>query len=159
MLEGVLRAVRQLEAGKAEVENQYARCVRPEGNPASKKLIEDVFELCDRKWRGVGIIPKSGYKLRPAYQAHDAEQRFAVEHIDTQESSVCISGQILKGLKKPHDCPAFGGNCTPQTPLGATMVSSEGACAAYYAYGRHLVGGKPERGPHAPREVVSSRGA
>ena len=138
LLEGVLRTVQQLEAGRAEVENQYARAVRPEGNPPSQQLIDDVFEVCDRKWRGVGLIPKSGFKLRDEYRDHDAERLFEVDDIETQESSVCISGQMLKGLKKPHDCPAFGKECTPQTPLGATMVSSEGACAAYYAYGRHL---------------------
>ncbi len=144
LLEGVFRTVRQLEAGRAEVENQYARCVRPEGNPASRRLIEDVFEVCDRKWRGVGLIPQSGLRLRPAYQDHDAERIFEVDDIETQESPVCISGQILKGLKKPHDCPAFGKECTPQTPLGATMVSAEGACAAYHAYGRHLETQKSE---------------
>jgi hydrogenase expression/formation protein HypD len=138
LLEGVLLTVRQLEAGRAEVENPYARAVRREGNPASKRLIDDVFEVCDRKWRGIGLIPKSGFKLRHEYRDHDAEQLFEVDDIETQESSVCISGQILKGLKKPHDCPAFGKECHPQNPLGATMVSSEGACAAYYAYGRHL---------------------
>ncbi|HZW34932.1 MAG TPA: hydrogenase formation protein HypD [Isosphaeraceae bacterium] len=138
LLEGVLRTVQQLEAGRAEVENPYARAVRREGNPASRRLIEDVFEVCDRKWRGVGLIPKSGFKLRYEFRAHDAERLFEVDDIDTQESPDCISGQILKGLKKPHDCPAFGRQCTPQTPMGATMVSSEGACAAYYTYGRHL---------------------
>jgi hydrogenase expression/formation protein HypD len=138
LLEGVLRTVEQLEAGRAEVENAYARAVRPEGNPFSRKLIEDVFEICDRKWRGVGLIPKSGYRLRPEYQDFDAELRFAVADIDTQESATCISGQILRGLKKPCDCPAFGRECTPRTPLGATMVSSEGACAAYHAYGRQF---------------------
>jgi hydrogenase expression/formation protein HypD len=137
LLEGVLRTVRQLESGRAEVENAYARAVRPEGNPASRRLIEDVFEVCDRKWRGVGLIPSSGFKLREEYRDHDAERRFEVDGIATQESSVCISGQVLKGLKKPHDCPAFGKQCTPQNPLGATMVSAEGACAAYHAYGRH----------------------
>ena len=96
--------------------------------------------MCDRKWRGVGLIEQSGFKLREEYRDHDAERRFDVEAIETHESTVCISGQILKGQKKPHDCPAFGRECTPQTPLGATMVSSEGACAAYYAYGRHLDG-------------------
>jgi hydrogenase expression/formation protein HypD len=141
MLEGVLRTVQQLEAGRAEVENQYARAVRREGNPQSQQLIDDVFEVCDRKWRGVGLIPKSGYKLRYEYRDHDAERLFEVDGIETQESSVCISGQILKGLKKPHECPAFGKQCTPQSPLGATMVSAEGACAAYYAYGRHLKAG------------------
>jgi hydrogenase expression/formation protein HypD len=138
MLEGVLRCVQQLEAGQAEMENQYSRAVRREGNPAARTLIGAVFEVCDRKWRGVGAIPQSGYRLRPEYRDHDAERRFEVADIATQESTACISGQILQGLKKPHDCPAFGKQCTPQSPLGATMVSSEGACAAYYAYGRHL---------------------
>jgi hydrogenase expression/formation protein HypD len=138
MLDGVLRTVQQLEAGRSVVENQYGRAVRREGNPASRQLIEDVFEVCDRKWRGIGSIPKSGFKLRYEYRDHDAERLFEVDDIETQESSLCISGQILKGLKKPHDCPAFGKECTPQAPLGATMVSAEGACAAYYAYGRHL---------------------
>jgi hydrogenase expression/formation protein HypD len=138
LLEGVLRTVEQLESGRGEVENPYARAVRPEGNHAAKALIDDVFEVCDRKWRGLGPVPGSGYRLRDAYRDHDAELRFAVDDIATEESPFCISGQILKGLKKPHDCPEFGRTCTPQTPLGATMVSSEGACAAYYAYGRHL---------------------
>ena len=138
LLEGVLMVVRQLESGRAEVENAYGRAVRREGNPQSLRLIEDVFEVCDRKWRGVGLIPSSGLKLRPEYRDHDAERLFDVDHIETQESSICISGQILRGLKKPHDCPAFGRECTPHSPLGATMVSSEGACAAYYAHGRHL---------------------
>jgi hydrogenase expression/formation protein HypD len=138
MLDGILMTVKQLEAGTATVENQYARAVRREGNLQSKKLIEEIFEICDRKWRGVGIIPKSGYKLRYEYRDHDAERLFEVDDIETNESTACISGQILRGMKKPHDCPAFGTACTPQTPLGATMVSSEGACAAYYAYGRHL---------------------
>jgi hydrogenase expression/formation protein HypD len=138
MLEGVLMTVRQLEAGTATVENQYSRAVQRCGNLESKKLIDDIFEITDRKWRGVGIIPKSGYKLRYEYREFDAERLFEVDNIETQESSVCISGRILRGLKKPHECPAFGTTCTPLTPLGATMVSSEGACAAYYAYGRHL---------------------
>jgi hydrogenase expression/formation protein HypD len=138
LLEGVLHTVQQLEAGRGEVENAYARAVRPEGNPASKQLIEDIFDVCDRKWRGVGLIPRSGFKLRHEYRELDAERRFEVDGIETQESSVCISGEVLKGVKKPHDCPAFGKQCTPQTPLGATMVSAEGACAAYHAYGRHL---------------------
>jgi len=138
MLEGVLLTVRQLEAGEARVENQYARAVRSEGNTRSRELIEEVFEICDRKWRGVGIISKSGYKLRYEYRDHDAEKLFEVDAIETEESGECISGLVLRGLKKPHECPAFGKRCTPQNPLGATMVSSEGACAAYYAYGRHL---------------------
>jgi hydrogenase expression/formation protein HypD len=101
-------------------------------------LIDEVFEVCDRKWRGVGMIPKSGYRLRWEFRDHDAERRFEVEDIQTCESTACISGLVLRGIKKPRDCPAFGKECTPQSPLGATMVSSEGACAAYYAYGRHL---------------------
>ena len=137
MLEGILRCVQQLEAGRAEMENQYGRAVRQEGNPAAKSLIDDVFEVCDHKWRGVGAIPQSGYRLRPQFYDHDAEHIFDVESVNTQESTVCISGLILQGLKKPHDCPAFGKQCTPQNPVGATMVSSEGACAAYFVHGRH----------------------
>jgi hydrogenase expression/formation protein HypD len=156
LLEGVLRTVQQLEAGRAEVENQYGRAVRREGNPQSKKLMDDVFEVCDRKWRGIGLVPQSGYKLRPDYRDHDAERLFDVEAIETQESTVCISGEILKGQKKPHDCPAFGKQCTPQTPLGATMVSSEGACAAYYSYGRHLEASKSARGTREPLPLVGS---
>lgn len=138
MLEGILWTVRQLEAGQGAVENQYARAVRPEGNPRARALIDEVFEVCDRTWRGVGLIPDSGYRLRPEYQTHDADRLFSVEHIRTQEAAECISGAILKGLKKPYECPAFGKECTPRTPLGATMVSAEGACAAYFSYGRHL---------------------
>lgn len=140
MLEGLLMTVRQLEDGRHEVENQYSRAVRCEGNVPAKALIEDIFEVCDRKWRGVGSIPKSGFKLRSEYRDFDAEKRFDVAEIETEESSVCISGEVLKGVKKPHECPAFGKECTPLAPLGATMVSAEGACAAYYAYGRHLEG-------------------
>jgi hydrogenase expression/formation protein HypD len=138
LLEGVLMAVRQLEAGRAALENQYARVVKPSGNDTSQKLIQQVFETCDRKWRGIGVIPLSGYKLREDFAEHDAEKRFDLEGIQTDEPAECISGQILRGLKKPRDCPAFGTRCTPQSPLGATMVSSEGACAAYYHYGRQL---------------------
>ncbi|HBI46503.1 MAG TPA: hydrogenase formation protein HypD [Planctomycetales bacterium] len=157
LLEGIYRTVLQLEAGQAEMENAYGRAVRPEGNPASRRLIDDVFAVCDRKWRGIGPIPKSGYKLRAEYRDHDAERIFEVADIETQESSVCISGQILKGLKKPHDCPAFGKECTPENPLGATMVSSEGACAAYHAYGRHLEGRAAQCRPLAPRAACDSR--
>jgi hydrogenase expression/formation protein HypD len=138
MLEGILRTVRQLESGAAFVENQYSRVVQRKGNAASMKLISEVFQTCDRKWRGIGIIPMSGYRVSPDYIEFDAELIFDVDAIKTEESAVCISGEILKGMKKPHDCPAFGKGCTPQSPLGATMVSSEGACAAYYAYGRHF---------------------
>ncbi len=141
LLEGILRCVEQLEAGRATVENQYARAARTDGNPASRRLVDEVFEVCDRKWRGVGSIPKSGYRLRSEYSDLDAERRFEVEAVETDEPAECLSGLVLRGLKKPGDCPAFGTRCTPDTPLGATMVSSEGACAAYFAYGRHL----PER--------------
>ena len=148
LLEGVLLAVRQLEGGRAELENQYARVVRPEGNPASRRLIDDVFEVCDRPWRGVGILPKSGLRLRHEYRAHDALRLFEVEDVRTREPADCISGQVLRGLKKPHDCPAYGTTCTPESPRGATMVSAEGACAAYFLYGRHLARAAPaERAP------------
>ena len=140
LLEATLRAVRQLEAGQAQVDNAYARILGREGNPAARALVYRVFETCDRKWRGVGAIPKSGYRLRWEYRAHDAERKFQVAEIDTREPEACLSGQILKGIKKPRDCPAFGEMCTPLHPLGATMVSAEGACAAYFAYGRHLPG-------------------
>jgi hydrogenase expression/formation protein HypD len=138
LLEGIFAAVQQLEAGRAELQNAYARVVRADGNPRALQLIEEVFEVCDRKWRGVGSIPKSGYRLRWELRDFDAERRFEVGDLVTEESPECISGQILKGIKKPSDCPAFGIRCSPDTPLGATMVSSEGACAAYFHYGRHL---------------------
>jgi hydrogenase expression/formation protein HypD len=138
ILEGVCRVVQQLEGGRAEVHNQYSRVVQRAGNLAAHQLIGRVFEVCDQKWRGVGTIPKSGYRLGQAFRDYDAAQRFAVEAIETHEPSICISGSILQGLKKPHACPAFGKACTPQHPLGATMVSAEGACAAYYNYGRHI---------------------
>jgi hydrogenase expression/formation protein HypD len=134
LLEGIYLAVRQLEKGEHAVENQYARAVRREENSRSVQLVDEVFQVCDRKWRGVGTIPKSGHKLRYEYRAHDAERLFDVASVEALESKECISGQVLKGLKKPKDCPAFGRGCTPDRPLGATMVSSEGACAAYYAY-------------------------
>jgi len=138
MLEGLLVAIRQLEEGRSEVENAYGRAVRRDGNAASRALIEQVFEVCDRKWRGVGTIAQSGLRLTERYRQFDAEQRFDVGGIDTDEPAVCIAGDILRGVRKPHECPAFASSCTPHTPIGATMVSAEGACAAYYAYGRHL---------------------
>ena len=138
LLEGILMTVRQLEEGRAEVENQYARAVTAEGNRPALNIVFEVFEVGDRKWRGVGSIPKSGYKLRYEYSEHDASRIFDVEDIETQESELCISGPILRGLKKPGDCPAFGKECSPEHPLGATMVSAEGACAAYYQYGRYI---------------------
>jgi hydrogenase expression/formation protein HypD len=118
------------------MENQYARVVRAEGAGTARRLLDDVFEVCDRKWRGIGTIPMSGYRLREAFRDLDAERIFEVAAIETEESRECIAGQILLGAKKPHDCPAFGLRCTPTSPLGATMVSSEGACAAYFASGR-----------------------
>jgi hydrogenase expression/formation protein HypD len=137
LLEGIYRCVSMLEAGKVGVENPYARAVRREGNRPARQLVDDVFEVGDRKWRGIGTIPQSGLKLRPEFAEYDAETRFAVSQLEVLESDVCISGLILQGIRKPHECPAFGKTCTPERPLGATMVSSEGACAAYYNYGRY----------------------
>jgi len=138
VLEGIRRAVAQLEQGRAELENAYARAVRPEGNAPAQKMLADVFEVTDRGWRGIGTIPQSGWRLRDAYRDFDAETRFAVADIRTAESPLCHSGEVLQGLIKPNQCPAFGKECTPRSPLGATMVSSEGACAAYYQYGRFI---------------------
>ena len=138
LLQGTLMTVRLLEEGRNVVENQYARVLGREGNRAAQKLVDDVFEVTDRKWRGVGSIPASGLQLRSEFRDHDAERLFDVGEIDTKEPEICISGQILRGIRKPHDCTAFGTLCTPQNPLGATMVSAEGSCAAYYTYGRHL---------------------
>ncbi len=134
LVEGILLAVRQLEANRHEVENAYGRAVTMEGNKPAQDLINKVFVECDRKWRGIGTIPLSGWRLRDEYAEFDAEKRFAVENINTRESPLCISGLVLQGRKKPNECPAFGKECTPEHPLGATMVSSEGACAAYYLY-------------------------
>ncbi|MCD6291791.1 MAG: hydrogenase formation protein HypD [Anaerolineae bacterium] len=136
LLRGLLMTVRQLEAGRHEVENAYGRTVSREGNRPAQELISRVFEPCDRAWRGIGVIPNSGWRLRPEFADFDAEKRFPISDIQTQESAVCISGLILQGLKKPYECPAFGTACTPAHPLGATMVSSEGTCAAYYRYGK-----------------------
>jgi hydrogenase expression/formation protein HypD len=138
ILHGVLMTLQQLEEGRATVENQYSRILDRTGNLPAQELIGKVFEVGDRKWRGIGSIPRSGYRLRAEFARHDAEKIFDVAEIATLEPTICISGEILRGIKKPHDCPAFGTQCSPQHPLGATMVSAEGACAAYYAYGRHL---------------------
>ncbi len=138
IVQGILAAARMLEAGQVGVENAYGRAVTYDGNRAAQAVIAQVFEVRDRKWRGVGMIPLSGWGLRPAFAAFDAKTRFDVGDIQPQESPLCIAGQILQGLRKPHDCPAFGVDCTPEHPLGATMVSAEGACAAYYRYGRHF---------------------
>ncbi|MEW5941669.1 MAG: hydrogenase formation protein HypD [Chloroflexota bacterium] len=134
MAQGILYTIRMLEEGRVAVENGYPRSVTFNGNKAAQGAIEEVFEECDRTWRGIGMIPMSGWRLRPELSAFDAEKRFDVGTIQTQESPLCIAGQILQGKKKPHDCPAFGKECTPEHPLGATMVSAEGACAAYYKY-------------------------
>lgn len=136
ILEGIRRTVVQLEAGRYEVENAYPRAVREEGNVPAMKMLVDVFEVTDRTWRGIGAIPRSGWRLAEKYRAFDAEQRFEVTDIHTAESSLCRSGEVLQGLIKPHLCEAFGKECTPRNPLGATMVSSEGACAAYYTHRR-----------------------
>jgi hydrogenase expression/formation protein HypD len=136
ILQGIQMAVRQLEHGSTEVENQYTRVVLREGNPAARKTIEQVFEVIDRQWRGIGTIPMSGYGLQPAYKRFDADEQFAVQHIATHEPEICIAGSVLQGLRKPHECAAFGSQCAPEHPLGAPMVSSEGACAAYFLYSR-----------------------
>lgn len=138
ILQGTLMTIQQLESGRAVVENQYSRVLSRSGNEAAQRLIDKVFVVSDRKWRGIGSIPCSGYRLRDEFAQQNAEIRFSVAEIATAEPKICISGEILRGLKKPHHCPAFGTQCTPNHPLGATMVSAEGACAAYYAYGRHL---------------------
>jgi hydrogenase expression/formation protein HypD len=145
ILEGIRRSVRQLEEGRHELENAYPRVVRPEGNPAARRVLEDVFEVVDRSWRGIGMIPRSGWRLSEKYRDFDAEHRFTVQDMQTQESTVCRSGEVLQGLIKPHECEAFGTTCTPRNPLGATMVSSEGACAAYHLYRR--LGGAPAGRP------------
>jgi hydrogenase expression/formation protein HypD len=137
ILQGVLMVVQQLESGRAGVENQYARVVCREGNQPAQKLIREVFRIIPRQWRGIGEIAQSGLGLSEAYAAFDAERKFGVVEYHVAESAECISGLVLQGLKKPHECPAFGTKCTPEHPLGATMVSREGACAAYYRYRRH----------------------
>ncbi len=134
ILQGVFMCVRQLEEGRSEVENQYARSVKREGNRPAQELIRKVFQVVPRKWRGIGEIPASGLGLRDEYRKFDAETRFVVPEVNASTGSECISGLILQGFKKPPDCPAFAVGCTPEHPLGATMVSTEGACAAYYRY-------------------------
>ncbi len=134
ILEGVRLCVRQLEEGRSEVENAYQRAVRDEGNPAARAILERVFEVCDRDWRGIGVIPSSGLALRREYAGFDAGRRFPLASTVKGGAGECISGEIMRGVRKPHDCPAFGVRCTPEHPLGAPMVSSEGACAAYHRY-------------------------
>ncbi len=139
LLEAILMLAKQLERGEARVENQYVRSVSYEGNLPAQQILKDVFEIADQKWRGIGTIPRSGLRLRPEYAAYDANEIFELELITADEPAECISAQVLQGLKKPTDCPAFAIRCTPENPLGAPMVSAEGACAAYYHYRRHAV--------------------
>jgi hydrogenase expression/formation protein HypD len=131
--------IRQLEAGEARLENQYVRSVSYLGNIPAQRIMADVFEVADQKWRGIGLIPQSGLRLREEYAAYDADRVFNLGEMTVEEPAECISAQILQGLKKPTDCSAFGMRCAPESPLGAPMVSSEGACAAYYHYRRHKV--------------------
>lgn len=138
LLQGILMVVKQLEKGEYRLENQYSRVVAPEGNPEARKVIHQIFEVGDREWRGIGTIPKSGYEVKASFSAFDANKKFSVNIEKVPESAECIAGLVLKGLKKPHECPQFGKKCTPQMPLGAPMVSSEGACAAYYHFSRIL---------------------
>jgi hydrogenase expression/formation protein HypD len=153
ILEGIRRTVHQLEEGTATLDNAYLRAAPDDGNPAARRLLADVFQVTDRGWRGIGVIPDSGWRLAAKYREFDAEYRFQVADISTEESSVCRSGEVLQGFIKPHECSAFGTLCTPRNPLGATMVSSEGACAAYYLY-RRLEGAPTPDG----RQVVGSIG-
>jgi hydrogenase expression/formation protein HypD len=134
LLEGLWMTTQQLEAGRYEVENQYVRAVRHEGNRSAQQIIAAVYEVCDRPWRGLGVIPRSGLRLTAAFRDLDAEHRFALESIQVVEPAECLSGRVLQGQLRPDECPAFGRRCTPETPLGAPMVSSEGACAAYWKY-------------------------
>lgn len=136
ILQGIFLCVKQLEEGRAEVENQYSRAVRPEGNLHAQRLLREVFRVVPRKWRGIGEIPRSGLGLTEDYAELDAETRFGLADRSVEEPAECISGLVLRGIKKPHECPAFAVRCTPEHPLGAPMVSSEGACAAYYRYRR-----------------------
>ena len=138
LLEAVLMLVKQLEQGKARVENQYVRSVTYRGNERAQGIVREVFEIADQKWRGIGMIPNSGLRLSDAYADYDANRIFELDLITAEEPAECISAQVLQGLKKPTDCPAFAVRCTPENPLGAPMVSSEGACAAYYHYRRHV---------------------
>jgi hydrogenase expression/formation protein HypD len=136
LLEGILMLIQLLEQGRAEVQNQYARSVRREGNLQARAMMDEVFETGDMSWRGIGMIPASGFRLRPEYSEYDAEQKFSVGQVTARESALCIAGAVLQGKKKPPECPAFGKECTPENPLGAPMVSTEGACSAYYAFRR-----------------------
>jgi len=134
MLNGILAAVKQLESGKYEVENQYKRIVTKEGNKAAQKIINSVYKEGDQMWRGIGTIPNSGWHIKKEFEAYDANKKFAISIEKAPEHKNCIAGDIMKGIKKPFECSQFGKLCTPQNPLGAPMVSSEGACAAYYNF-------------------------
>jgi hydrogenase expression/formation protein HypD len=136
ILHGILMCVSQLEEGRAEVENQYTRVVNESGNGIAQSIITEVFEITDRKWRGIGNIPASGLALRKEFRKHDANVRYEVENYTAEEDPACLSGLVMQGIIKPHECPEFGGRCTPEWPLGAPMVSNEGACSAYYRYRR-----------------------
>ena len=136
ILDGLLKTVTLLENGTPMATNQYLRAVNKQGNPAARAVMDEVYEVCDRKWRGIGTIPASGLAIRSHLATFDAERKFQVTDIAPNEPAACISGEILQGLKKPNECPVFGTECTPTSPFGATMVSSEGACAAYYSYAR-----------------------
>ncbi|NND79097.1 MAG: hydrogenase formation protein HypD, partial [Maribacter sp.] len=142
LVQGIYMAVKQLEEGKFLLENQYARVVKEHGNKAAIDVIEKVFEVGNRKWRGIGEIPNSGYNIREAYRKFDAEAKFKVGKISAPENSECMAGEILRGIKKPHQCSQFGKACTPSNPLGAPMVSSEGACAAYFHFSDNLISSK-----------------
>jgi hydrogenase expression/formation protein HypD len=138
LVNGILQTVEQLERGEHKVANAYTRVVTEQGNLPAQAILQSVFQDVDRNWRGIGTIPMSGWGLRSEFSSFDAENRFSIGHINTKESDICVSGQVLQGRIKPNDCPAFGVLCTPENPLGATMVSSEGACSAYYRYSQHL---------------------
>jgi hydrogenase expression/formation protein HypD len=138
LVNGILQTVEQLERGENKVTNAYTRVVKEQGNLPAQEILRSVFQDVDRNWRGIGLIPKSGWGLRPEFSSFDAENRFSIGHINTKESDICVSGQVLQGRIKPHECPAFGTLCTPKNPLGATMVSSEGACSAYYRFSQHV---------------------
>jgi len=139
LVQGIYMAVKQLEEGRYEVENQYSRIVREEGNIEAMRVIDTIFEVGDRAWRGIGTIPNSGYVLKKSYEGYDAEIKFGIQAMEAPENPNCIAGEILKGIKKPHQCSQYGKACTPANPLGAPMVSSEGACAAYYHYSDNLI--------------------
>jgi hydrogenase expression/formation protein HypD len=134
LVQGIYMAVAQLENGLHEVENQYSRVVKAEGNKAAIQVINEVFQIGNRAWRGIGEIPDSGYVLKATYEHFDAESKFGIGNMNVPENSLCIAGEVLRGIKKPHECSQFGKTCNPSNPLGAPMVSSEGACAAYYHF-------------------------